>query len=129
MSLTVRHAALGWLDSNFGERRRPVHASRFYIPEQSATRQSAWWLEIPLHEVETPNSAEIHLLCQKALKPRDFHYLKVPVKFLKKVLPSLDARNKGSVISLILSAEEHEKFVDKRGSGEIGFGGFEEPVS
>jgi hypothetical protein len=120
MATTIKAAAVRWFVSKFGKK-NPMYASKFYIPEKSWTRQSAWWFEIPQRTIEAPKSAEIHLLCQVAPDANDFHYLKVPVEFLKKEKPNLCIR-KNCKLSLFLSAEQNEMFVEKRGSGKVGFG-------
>jgi len=84
MSSTIKADAVSWLASNFGVKSKSVYASKFYVPEKSRTKQSAWWLEIPRAAIETPSSAEIHLVCQVSPHVEEFHYLKVPVEFLKK---------------------------------------------
>lgn len=127
MATTIKAEAVRWFTSKFGMK-NPVHASKFYIPEKSWTGQSAWWFEIPLRTIETPKSAEIHLLCQVAPDVKDFHYLKVPVQFLKTEKPNLCVRN-NSKLSLFLSAEQDEMFVEKRGSGKVSFGRLLETIN
>jgi hypothetical protein len=58
----------------------------------------------------------------------DFYYLKVPVNFLKKELSNLCIRENGKV-SLFLSAEPHEMFVEKRGNGKVSFAQLLEPTN
>jgi hypothetical protein len=120
---TIKANAVDWLASNFGVRSKSVYASKFYIPEKSRTGQSAWWLEIPRKSIEMPRSAEVHLLCQKAPDVHDFYYLKVPVEFFKAKLSKFDIREQGQV-SLFLSAEPNEMFVDQRGGGNVSFNQF-----
>lgn len=119
MATTIKAEAVRWFVSKFGMK-TPMYASKFYVPEKSWTRQSAWWFEIPQRTIETPKSAEIHLLCQIAPDAKDFHYLKVPVEFLKKERPNLCIRENGK-LSLFLSAEQDEMFVEKRGGGKVSF--------
>ncbi|MGH3848554.1 MAG: hypothetical protein ACRDRT_02425, partial [Pseudonocardiaceae bacterium] len=63
------------------------------------------------------------LVCQKAPDVDDFYYLKVPAEFFRKKLPSLDVLDKGKV-SLFLSAEPDDLFVDRRGRGRVSFEDF-----
>jgi hypothetical protein len=123
MGPTIKTKAVTWLESNFGVRSKSVYASKFYAPEHSRTKQAAWWLEIPQSAIETPKSAEIHLVCEKAPDVDDFYYLKVPVEFLRRKLSSLDVRENGKV-SLFLSAEPDDMFVDRRGRGQVSFDSF-----
>jgi hypothetical protein len=123
MGPTIKAKAVNWLASHFGVRSKSVYASKFYMPEHSRTKQSAWWLEIPQSAIEIPKSAEIHLVCEKSPDVDDFYYLKIPVEFLQRKLPSLDVRENGKV-SLFLSAEPDDMFVDRRGRGQVSFSGF-----
>lgn len=126
MATTIRAAAVRWLASKFGDTGNTVCTSKFYIPKKSRTRQAAWWLEIPLRAIETPKSNAIDLVCEVAPGADEFYYLKVPVKFLKKELIKLCVR-KNDKVSLWLSAEQDEMFVNLRGSGRIGFVRFLKP--
>ena len=63
------------------------------------------------------------MVCQAAQDAHDFHYLKVPVDFLKNEFPNFYVRKNGKV-SFFLSAERHEMFAEKRGSGKVSFARF-----
>ena len=121
MAATIKAEAIAWFVSKYGIKTNIMYASKFYIPDKSWTRQAAWWFEIPQRMIKMLTPAEIHLLCQKAPDMSDFHHLKIPVIFLEKELPNLCVR-KNSKVSLFLSAEQHEMFVEKRGSGKVSFG-------
>jgi len=123
MAKTIKADAVKWFVLKFGTKSKTLYASKFYIPEKSWTRRSAWWFEIPRVAIETPKSPEFHLLCQVAPDAKDFHCLKIPVAFLKETLPTLCIRDNGKV-SLFLSAESGEMFVDQKGIGKVRFGGF-----
>lgn len=126
MATSVKAEAVSWLVSKFGVVSDAVYASKFYISKKSRTHRSAWWLEISRAAIETPKSAEFHLLCQVAPGAKEFHCLKVPVGFFKKELQNLCVRKKGktSLVSLFLSAEPGEMFVDQRGVGQVHFSDF-----
>lgn len=126
MAVTIRAAAIHWLVSKFGDTGNTICTSKFYIPEKSWTGRSAWWVEIPRRAIETPKSDMIDLVCEVAPGVDDFYYLKVPVKFLKAELPKICVLNSGK-LSLFLSAERNELFVEQRGKGKIGFGRFLKP--
>jgi hypothetical protein len=124
VATTIKAAAIHWLNSKFGATGNAVHASKLYTPEKSRTQQLAWWIEIPLQEIETPKSEGIDLLCEMSSGANKFYYLKVPVVFFKKELSKLCVRKDGRLLSLFLSAEPDEMFVEQRGSGRIGFSRF-----
>lgn len=101
----------------------PTYVSKFYVPEHSWTGQSAWWLEIPRGIVENAESDHLHLLCQVAPNSSDFHYLRVPGEFFRRNLTKLVLRGNGR-LSLFLSAEPTDLFVERRGSGRLPFASF-----
>jgi hypothetical protein len=123
MTTTIKADAIGWLSSNFGVKSPATYASKFYVPEKSRTKRSAWWVEIPRSTLQSPGSSEVHLLCQKAPDVADFHYLRVPIDFLRAQLSRLATRESNQ-ISLFLSAEPEEMFMDQRGQGRVDFSGF-----
>ncbi len=121
--MTVKPDAVAWLLSRFGVQSPSTYTSKYYIPEQSWTGRDAWWFEIPRAAIETPRSAEVHLLLQVVPDAKEFHYLCVPASFLKEQLPKLTLQKSGKV-SLFLSAEPHNMFVDQRGRGKVAFSQF-----
>jgi hypothetical protein len=121
--MTVKPDAVAWLLSHFGVKSPSTYASKYYIPEQSWTGRDAWWFEIPRAAIETPRSAEVHLLLQVVPNAKEFHYLCVPTSFLKEQLPKLTLQ-KSDKVSLFLSAEPHNMFVDQRGRGKVAFSKF-----
>lgn len=115
--MTVKRDAVAWLLLHFGIQSSSTHASKYY------PKHDAWWIEFPIARIEAPKSTEIHLLLQAGPASKEFHYLCVPVSFLKEQLPKLDLRKNGR-ISLHLSAVPHEMFIDQRGTGKIAFSQF-----
>jgi hypothetical protein len=126
---TIRAEAVSWFVSKFGIRSNAMYASKFYVPQKSRTHRSAWWLEIPRVDIETPKSSEFHLLCEVAPGAKEFHCLKVPVVFFKNELSNLCEREDNNKVSLFLSAEREEMFVDQRGSRKVSFARFLKPTN
>jgi hypothetical protein len=120
---SLRSDALGWLSSRWGVEGEPTYTSKFYVPERSWTGQAAWWLEIPRGVIDNSGSGNLHLLCQAAPGLSEFHYLRVPADFLRRNLSKLALRDNGRV-SLFLSAEPSDQFVERRGSGKLPFASF-----
>lgn len=121
--MTVKPNAVAWLLSHFGIKSSSTHASKYYPPEESWTKNDAWWIEFPIARIEAPKSSEIHLVLQVGPASKEFYYLCVPVSFLKEQLPKLNLRKNGRV-SMHLSAEPHVMFIDQRGTGKIAFSQF-----
>ncbi len=117
---SLRSDALGWLSSRWGVEGEPTYTSKFYVPEKSWTGQAAWWLEIPRGVIDNGGSENLHLLCQTAPGRSEFHYLKVPTDFLRRNLSKLTLRDNGRV-SLFLSAEHADLFVERRSGRKLPF--------
>ena len=119
--MSIRPDALRWLSSRYDVSGGAVYASKFFKPEKSWTKRSAWWLEIPMRRIQASNPADIHLLCQVAPDTEAFYYLRVPAAYFREQLPRLSVVGSNKV-SLFLSAEPESMFVDQRGNGKVHFG-------
>lgn len=122
MRTSIKSDAVSWLSANFGVKSRFTYASKFYVPDKSWTKRAARWVEIPRSALQPQGSSEVHVICQKAPDEMDFHYLRVPADFLRAQLSRLATRE-SEQISLFLSAELEEMFVDQRGRGRVDFSG------
>lgn len=123
---SLRSEALDWLASRFGVQGEPTYTSKFYVRERSWTGESAWWLEIPRRVIETSGARHLHLVCQAAPGVSTFHYLRVPAEFVTANLSKLALRHNDRV-SLFLSAEPADLFVERRGTGKLSFAPFRVP--
>jgi hypothetical protein len=123
--MTIRASALRWLCSrNVSEGH--VVASKFYMPDESWTKDKAWWIQIPLFAVEFEEM--VHILCQSAPRSAEFRHLQVPASFLA------EHRNDFAMIgddkiNLFLTATRGSEFRDLRGPGKISFARFEQGSS
>jgi hypothetical protein len=121
--MSIRSDALTWLSSNFGKVEGQIYTSKYYTPEESWPKTHVWWLKVPINVIETNQRDFINLICQVAPNKNDFHYLKVPVKFLREHLGKFDiVQNK--MIHLYLSADPTKLFMEERGSGSLNFSVF-----
>lgn len=118
--MPLRSDALRWLAGRFGIRDAPIYTSKFYLARESRTGEAAWWLEFPRSILDAAGSPDLHFVCQVEPKRTDFHYLRVPKEFIKTNLPRLDVRDDDRV-SIFLSAEAADLFVDRRGDGKVSF--------
>jgi hypothetical protein len=121
MDKNIRKKALEWLQSKCGEVGREIFASKFYTPGESWSNSRVWFFQIPLEEIYSPISKDIHLLCENHLKGESFIHLKVKTLFLLKNLKSFDVDNKGKVLRIYLSAEAANMFMEVRGTGKVKF--------
>ena len=123
--MTIRARALRWLALQHRVRDGDIVTSRYYPAEQSWTGRDAWWLQIPVHRVQSLGaSGAVHLVCEATPGAQSFHYLRVPASFLREHLADLDAPGDGRMLSLFLSAEPATLFRDERGAGKVEFGQF-----
>jgi hypothetical protein len=124
--VSIRSLALQWYKSIHGTRSGRSYTSKFYHPAESWVKRSVWWFEIPMPVI---NGADTHisLLCETSTGQTDFYWLDVPTEYILRKLPALSVR-KNNRLSLFLSAEENNKFVDLRGD-KVPFGQFLKTVS
>lgn len=123
--METRSDALQWFESRYSTVVGPVYASKFYKSEESWTNTRVWWFEILLNRIEENKGTSIHLLCQTAPTETSFHYLKVPAYYFLQQLNKLSVR--ANKISIFLSAEPHNRFIDLRGKGRVAFSHFAVP--
>jgi hypothetical protein len=95
-----------------------IRSSRYYPPEESWTKRPSWWHEFPLTKLRDPNSTHVHIICEKDTV--GFFYLKVPKSFFLENITSLCIRDDKNV-SLFLSADPSDMFIDYGGKGQIEF--------
>lgn len=100
--------------------------SKYYPPNQSWTGSSAWAFEVPLGKLHELNeNGTVTLRCQLAENPLAYRNLSVPAEFLKSHLSDFFIRNDRNAISLFLSAEPSNEFVEQRGKQKLNFSKFE----
>jgi hypothetical protein len=119
-TMTIRSDALRWLAERFGVRDGHVYTSKFYTARESWTREAAWWIEFPRDILDKAGSPYLHLVCQIAPDNPEFHYLRVPKDFLKANLSRLHV-HKNDRVSLFLSAEAANVFLERRGNSRVSF--------
>jgi len=111
-----------WFLSKYGETKDKIYSSKYYLPEESWPKTHVWWLQIPTTAINAQRYGYVNLLCQVAPGKDEYHYLKVPTKFMNEHLKKFDfIENK---ISLYLSANPNRLFIEERGTGRIEFSDF-----
>ena len=113
-----------WLQSRIKEVHPLVFVSKLYSGDESSTGKSAWWFEFPQAVVSDGAFDHVHLLCAKDGAASDFYHLRIPTSYLEEQCTALDVRRDTGKFSLILSAENSQRFVDQRGRGFVGFDSF-----
>jgi len=120
--MSIRSDALRWLAAR-GIKGGHVVTSKRYRPDESWTKEKAWWVQVPasaVRDVET-----IHIVCEAEPGKRDFRYLKVPATFFLEHLDDFATIGEDK-INLFLAAEEGLEFEDQRGPGRVSFAAFEQ---
>lgn len=92
--------------------------SKYYIAEKSWTKRPAWAFEVPLEAIRS-GAGVIVLRYETGPATGQYKALNVPCTFLLENLNKLWIREDRQTISLFLSAETRDLFVDKRGTGTV----------
>lgn len=100
--------------------------SKLYAPEESWTKDSAWWVQIPWSAVRAGKA--IHIVLEAARQSTEFRYLQVPAAYFREHETDL-ALQEPDKISLFLAAALDCEFVDHRGHGRLPFSQFEQKDS
>jgi hypothetical protein len=122
--MNIRTKALQGLGKAHGAVDGIVCTSKFYVPQKSRTRKSAWWIEVDKSKVSMSPSSMVYLVCEKAPEEEDFHYLRLPGSYLLENQDKLDIRRDKNKFSMFLSAEQENLFQDERGDGKVSFSQF-----
>lgn len=119
--MTFRSDALRWLASRNVEGGHVV-TSKLYQPEESWTKELAWWVQVPAAAIR--DGKTIHIVCESGSGGL-FHYLRVPAAFFLQHLDDF-ATIGDEKINLFLAADSTSRFVDQRGPGRISLAQFEQ---
>lgn len=121
--MTIRTDALKWLAKQ-KVRGGHVVASKRYAPDESWTKDKAWWLQVPASAIR--GGKTIHLLCEKEPGARTFHHLEVPARYFEEHLDDFAIIGEDK-INLFLAATERDWLRDLRGPGRRSFTQFLRP--
>ncbi len=99
-----------------------VVASKRYAPDESWTKDKAWWIQVPASAVTAGKT--IHILCEKDPGSKSFHHLEVPAAFLEQHLDDFATIGEDN-INLFLAATKDSWLRDLRGPGRVSFAQFE----
>ena len=118
----TRQRGMEYLKKTLLEQISPcIAVSKLYTPEESWTKDYAWWFDLPLDRIDTYLDRDYYLLCEN--KDEGFHILRIPNRFLKDNIDEFTIQDE-SVIRLHLGAAEDILFIDQRGSGKVDFSSF-----
>ncbi|MDR4494981.1 MAG: hypothetical protein R3B74_11255 [Nitrospirales bacterium] len=122
--MKIRQKAREWLQREGRLLNEPFKVSKFYTREQSWKRVDSWWFEFEEMLVEDSHEEFLNLLCETFQNSDEFYHLKIPLIFLREHKIHLGFRHDNERYSLILSAEDTNKFRELRGDGQIEFANF-----
>jgi len=111
-----------WFKENFKDDGNKIYTSKYYTPEESWPKTHVWWLQFPETAIDTSKYDYVNFICQVAPSKNDFHYLKVPTKYLHNHLNKFHRIKE--MIDLYLSANPHSLFIEERGEGRLDFSRF-----
>ena len=121
--MSIRSNALQWFRKKHKTDEGKIYTSKYYLPEESWPKTHVWWVQIPLKALSTLNGHYINFLCQTNPDSNEYHYLKVPKKFLVDHLDKFDIVQ-NTKIHLYLSADPDKLFLEERGTGKLDFSKF-----
>ncbi len=119
--MTLRADALRWLAARKVQGGHVVTSKR-YAPDESWTKEKAWWIQVPAAAVREGKT--IHIVCETEPGAKSFRHLQVPAEFFQEHLDAF-ATIGDDKINLFLSADEGIEFEDQRGPGHVSFAQFE----
>lgn len=120
--MTIRSEALRWLAKR-NVRGGHVVTSKRYAPDESWTKEKAWWVQVPASAIKEGKT--IHVVCEAEPGSSKFRHLVIPAKFFQQHLDDFATIGQDK-INLFLAAEEGIEFEDQRGPGHISFAQFEQ---
>jgi len=118
----MRSDALKWLKENYGNTAARIYTSKYYTPEESWPKIPVWFFNFSLSAIDAKQYDYVNLVCQVAPGINDYHYLRVPTKFLNEHLKKFHRIKEN--ISLYLSAHPDTLFIEERGEGRLDFSKF-----
>ena len=119
----IRPRGITYLNKVFDyDRSDFIKVSKFYSEEESRTKDSVWWFDIPIKRVKNNPDKNYFLLGEKL--NGEFAILRVPNKFFIENLENFDTKYNDN-IRLHLGAEDNRLYIDERGSGQVDFTKFE----
>ena len=101
-----------------------IRRSKYYRASESWTKRPAWAFEIPITFLESSPDGEVTLRCETGPSTGEYQELKIPCAYLKQQMDELWIRSDHETISLFLSADKSDKYVDRRGSSRVRFSQF-----
>lgn len=119
--MTIRAEALRWLAGCKASGGHVV-TSKWYTPDESWTKENAWWVQVPAAPVR--EGKVIDIVCEAGPGTHRFRHLRVPAAFFQQHLDGF-ATIGDDRIDLFLAADAGHEFVDQRGPGRISFASFE----
>jgi len=117
--MAIGTAARKWFLSSYKNDLNKIYTSKYYTPDESWPKTNVWWLQIPLSAIDTNLHEYVNLICQLSPNKNEFHYLKVPTKYLNEHLKKFHRIKEK--ISIYLSAEPAKLFKEERGEGKLDF--------
>ncbi|NRB42564.1 MAG: hypothetical protein HRU20_29525 [Pseudomonadales bacterium] len=119
--MSTRSRAIEWLKNNYPEANGKLRASKLYSKEESWTKSKVWWFEFSVSDVKNDIRGFSNLLCEHSPGSNDFSLVRVPNIFLEKFISGLYTRGKNGELtfSIYLSANEEDKYTEKKGEGSI----------
>ena len=124
--MSTKQRGKQWLAVTHGLRDVTPYVARIQMPDVSWTKRAAWQVAVPeklLSDGATAGEQPVHWVLQKAAGSEDFHYLRVPLAFLREHRAAFPAAKDGFV-PITLSAEGGRFFELRLGNSPLDFAPF-----
>ena len=117
--MATHEQAMDWLAQQGNYPSEPINTSRYYPASESSENVASWWFEFDEDVSDKESGICVHLLCEDRPGSRQFHHLVIPCSFIRTHRDELGFRDDKGKYSLIISAEEHNRFQELRGAGKL----------
>jgi hypothetical protein len=113
-NMNIRNTAIQWLKENFPNEIHNTTRTSKYFPEREL-----WFFTFPTSFFDKNGNEFLNLICEHESNKKEFHFIKIPFKFIKENRNNFDIRADGDQFDVHISARATEKFVEKRSRNKI----------
>lgn len=125
--MSTKQRGKQWLAATHSLRDVMPYVARLQTPEDSWTKRAAWQVSVPERLLASDGGEEsVHWVLQKTVGSEEFHYLRVPLAFLRENRAAFPPAKDGFV-AITLSAEGGRFFELRLGNSPLDFAPFAVP--
>lgn len=112
--MTNRQKSIDWLYKYFPKEIHNItRTSKFF-------QQNEWWfLTFPTTYFEKKDTEFLNIICEHEKLQNEFHFLKVPFKFIKEKRNNFAIRPDGAKFDLHISSKWNSRFIETRSKVDL----------